>query len=65
MAATVVMTVFKFTQRFLNMWWVCGICYDIWMECAASIFRLTDSSVPEEVLESKESEGYMGQLEEM
>jgi len=35
------------------------------MECPASILRVTDSSVGEEVLESKESEGYMGQLEEM
>jgi len=35
------------------------------MECLASIFRVTDSSVGEEVLESKDSEGYMGQLDKM
>jgi hypothetical protein len=35
------------------------------MECLASIFRVTDSSVGEEVLESKDSEVYMGKLEEM
>jgi len=35
------------------------------MEFTASIFRVTDSSVGEEVLESNGSEGSMGQLEEM
>jgi len=43
----------------------CGICTDIWKECAAAIFRVTDNSVHEEVLGSKESSGYIGQLEEM
>ena len=47
------------------MWWVCGTCCDIWKECTASIFSVIDSSVAEGVLESKESEGYMGQLEVM
>ena len=47
------------------MWWVCGICSDIWKESAASIFRVIDSSVGEEVVESKENAGYIGQLEEM
>ena len=47
------------------MWWVCDTCCDIWKEYAASIFSVIGSSVAEGVLESKESECYMGQLEEM
>jgi len=39
--------------------------FDIWKECAASFFRVNDSSVAEEVVGSKGSEGYMRQLEEM
>jgi hypothetical protein len=44
---------------------LCGICSDIWKECAASIFRVTDTSSVAEVMGRKESEGYMGQFEEI